>query len=419
MPSVALSETLPSSVDVAVVGSGYTGLHTALQTARAGRSTLVLEAGTPGQGCSTRNGGQISTSIKPSVTKLAKKYGLERAIAIRNEGETALQWIEDFVRTESIECDFARNGRFHAAHTPAQYEAIAREAEDLNQREGVEAFAVSKHDQRSELGTDAYHGGVVFPRHASLHPGKYHRELLKTTLAAGATIVAQNPVLAIERIANSGDAQFCLKTPGGQVVARNVMIATNGYTSKLTPWFHRRIIPIGSYIIATEPLDTQLVNELFPTHRIASDTCRVVYYYRASPDRQRILFGGRVSANETDPAVSGPRLHQQMCRIFPELQETKIARSWAGTVGYTFDTLAHTGLYQGMHYAMGFCGSGVSMASYLGMRAGQKIINDAAGKTALDNLPFPGRPLYNGNPWFLPSIVSWYQWRDKLEYSNA
>lgn len=415
----ALTDELPTNVDVAVIGSGYTGLHTALQTARGGRSTVVLEARIPGQGCSTRNGGQISTSIKPSVAALASKFGMPRAKAIRQEGETALNWIEQFLRSESIECDFVRNGRYHAAHTPSHFETIAKQADELRQKEGVEAHTVSKQEQRTELGTDVYHGGVVFPRHASLHAGRYHRGLLDTTLAVGATVIPHCTALSIDRTARGGSFQFQIKTSSGIVKARDVMIATNGYTSELTPWFHRRIIPIGSYIIATERLDEKLVDELFPTNRIASDTCRVVYYYRASPDRRRILFGGRVSANETDPSVSAPLLHQQMTRIFPQLQTTRISHSWAGTVGYTFDDLAHTGVHEGMHYAMGYCGSGVSMASYLGMRSGQKILNDAAGKTALDNLPFPSRPLYKGKPWFLPPIVSWYQWRDKQEYLKA
>jgi len=417
-PYPELSTSLPKHVDVAVIGSGYTGLNTALQTARGGRSTLVLEANTVGHGCSTRNGGQISTSIKPSIEQLTKKFGADKAKAIRNEGKAALEWIEEFLTSESIACNFERNGRYHAAHTPAQFEAIAKQADVLTKTEGIEAFAVAKQDQRSELGSNAYHGGVVFPRHASLNAGKYHHGLLLKTLTAGATVLAECPVTAIDRTANSGDAQFKLTTAQGHVTARDVMIASNGYTSELTPWLQRRIIPIGSYVIATEQLDVKLIDELFPTKRIASDTCRVVYYYRASPDRTRVLFGGRVSANETNPAISGPRLHKQMCRIFPELKNTGISHSWAGTVGYTFDTLAHTGVHEGQHYAMGYCGSGVSMASYLGMRAGQKILNNPAGNTALDNLPFPSRPLYSGKPWFLPSVVSWYRWRDTLEYSR-
>ncbi|MBX2826230.1 MAG: FAD-binding oxidoreductase [Gammaproteobacteria bacterium] len=415
----ALDTDLPAKADVVIIGSGYTGLNTALQTARANRSTVVIEAGEPGQGCSTRNGGQISTSVKPAVEQLAKKVGLERARAIRREGETALEWIETFVRSEKIDCDFQRNGRFHAAHTPEHYSQIARQAETLTQKEGIEAFAVPRSEQRTELGTDAYHGGIVFPRHASLHAGKYHQGLLRAAVTAGVELIAHCAATSIKPLSENRNTEFEVHTEQGVIRARDVMIATNGYTGKLTPWFQRRIIPIGSYIIATEPLRPALVDELFPTDRIASDTCRVVYYYRASPDRTRILFGGRVSANETNPAISGPRLHQQMCRIFPQLANVKISHSWAGKVGYTFDTLAHTGRHQGQYYALGFCGSGVSMASYLGMRAGQKIIGDRAGKTAFDDLPFATRPLYQGKPWFLPPVVSWYRWRDKVEYTRA
>ena len=410
---------LPTNVDVLVVGSGYTGLHTALQTARSGRSTLVIDSGDLGQGCSTRNGGQISTSVKPSAEKLGESMGIDRARAVRKEGETALQWIEDFVNTENIACDFQRNGRFHAAHTPGQYESIARDAGLLKQNEGIEAYAVPRSEQRSELGTDAYYGGVVFPEHAALHAGKYHRGLLDKVIKAGADVVPRCTAVSLERHTGNDKSHFNVQTSLGVIQARDIMIATNGYSGNLTPWLQRRIIPIGSYVIATEKLSTDLVDELFPTRRIASDTCRVVYYYRASPDRKRILFGGRVSASETDPVKSGPRLHTEMCRIFPQLQQTRISYSWAGKVGYTFDTLAHTGTHQGIHYAMGYCGSGVSMASYLGMRAGQKIIGLAEGKTAFDDLPFPTRPLYTGKPWFLPSVVSWYRWRDRMEYGKA
>jgi glycine/D-amino acid oxidase-like deaminating enzyme len=227
---------LPSTVDVLVIGSGYTGLHTALQTTRAGRSTLIIDAGNLGEGCSTRNGGQISTSIKPSVDLLAKKIGYERAQAIRNEGETALNWIEDFIQEESIDCDFKRNGRFHAAHTPSQYDIISREAEQVRKLEGVEAFNVPRSEQRSELGTDAYHGGVVFPRHASLHAAKYHQGLLHAVLQAGASVVPHCSGESIKRISDSGDHQFLVKTSKGFVKARDVMIATNGYTNEFTPW---------------------------------------------------------------------------------------------------------------------------------------------------------------------------------------
>ena len=142
---------LPPAVDVLVIGAGYTGLNAAIETARGGRATLVIDAAAPGAGCSTRNGGQISTSIKPSLAKLSAKYGEARARAIRAEGETALCWIEQRIAAESIDCGFNRVGRFHAAHSPAAYDRLAREAEDLTRQEGIEAFAVPRSESRAEL----------------------------------------------------------------------------------------------------------------------------------------------------------------------------------------------------------------------------------------------------------------------------
>ena len=403
------------TVDVVIVGSGYTGLNAALETIRGGRSTLVLDSENPGCGCSTRNGGQISTSIKPSLSDLTAKYGLKKACAIRKEGENALQWIETLIKREKIKCDFNRSGRYHAAHTPKHYEAIARDAEQLNNKEGIEAYTIPKADQRKELGSDVYFGGVVFPRHASVNPGLYHRGLLDRAIEAGVHVTGNCHVSGLRREKN----RYILSTSKGEVSARDVIIATNGYTTDLTPWLQRRVIPIGSYVIATEELPIELVDTLFPTDRIASDTCKVVYYYRTSPDRKRIVFGGRVSARETNPLISGPALYEDMCRIFPELTGFKVSHSWSGTVAYTFDELAHTGVHKGVHYAMGYCGSGVSMASYLGMRLGQKVLGSKEGQTAFDDLSFPTRPFYTGNPWFLPATVAWYRWRDQWQHKNA
>ena len=411
----SISNKLPHRVDVAIVGSGYTGLNAALQTIRGGRSTVVFEAGVPGQGCSTKNGGQISTSIKPSLEKLSAKFGTQSGIAIRQEGENALNWIGDLITSEKIDCNFSRVGRYHAAHTQKHYELITRDAEKVNKSEGIEAYAVPKNEQLKELGSDVYHGGVVFPRHASVDPGKYHRGLLQRVIDAGVDVFGQCAVLDIEQTPDG----FVITTQKGKVKARDVIIATNGYTSNLTPWLQKRVIPIGSYIIATDVLDPVMVNELFPTNRIASDTCKVIYYYRTSPDRKRILFGGRVSATETNPLLSGPKLLKDLYRIFPQLEGTKISHSWTGTVAYTFDEMAHTGQHNGIYYSMGYCGSGVSMASYLGMRLGQKVLGLVEGKTAFDDLPFPTRPLYNGRPWFLPAVVSWYRMQDRIQYQRA
>jgi glycine/D-amino acid oxidase-like deaminating enzyme len=400
---------LPARADVVVVGSGYTGLSAALQTVRGGRHTLVIDAEDAGWGCSSRNGGQVSTSIKPTHDELSALYGPEHAFRILKEGQAALAWLGDFIAGEGIDCQFERVGRFHAAHNPAQYGLLAKKL--ARQPKGLEvpAHMVSRSEQQSELGTDAYHGGAVFEQHAALDPAKYHQGLLERVLGAGAAVIPRCPATAIER---DGEG-FRVSTPRGTVSASNVVVATNGYTGPATPWFRRRVIPIGSYIIATEPLKPDLMARLMPKARVVSDTRKLVYYYRPSPDRTRILFGGRVAYKETDPKVSAPRLHAEMCRIFPELENTRITHSWVGFVAYTFDTMPHLGCQDGLHYAMGYCGSGVSLASYFGMRIGQQILGLKEGTTALDGLTFQTRPLYYGDPWFLAASIMYYRWRDR------
>ncbi len=414
-PDPVEAAPVPKKTDVLIVGSGYTGLSAAIQTARAGRSSLVLDSGDLGFGCSSRNGGQISTSVKPSLPKLTKMFGEQQARDIRAEGTTALEWLADFMKTEALDCDFIRSGRYHAAHTPHHYEALVRDAENMRRNEGVECFAVPRKDQRSELGSDVYFGGVVFPKHSAVDPAKMHREFLRKAREAGAAAIGNCAVTNIEKT----PIGYTVTTEKGIVQASDVIVATNGYSTNLVPWLRRRIIPIGSYIIATEELPQGAIDTLFPTNRIASDTCKVLYYYRATPDRKRVLFGGRVSAVEMDTTASAPLLYEKMCRTFPELRGCKVSHSWSGTVAYSFDELAHTGVHDGIHYAQGYCGSGVSMASYLGMRVGQKVLGLAEGRTAFDSLQYPTRPFYTGKPWFLPAAVAYYRWVDTWQSRAA
>ncbi|MFO1303219.1 MAG: FAD-binding oxidoreductase [Burkholderiales bacterium] len=411
VPRPALPEgSVPPEVDVAIVGSGYTGLHAAIVTARGGRHTVVFDAEDAGYGCSTRNGGQISTSVKPPYALLEKRYGPGRAVAIVKEGQNSLAWIGQFVRRENLDCNFRVAGRFHAAHNAAKFKALVQAVEQ--QRKGLEvpAHIVPRSEQHREIDTDLYHGGALYEAHASIHPARYHDGLLRLAQAAGAQMVPRCRVTAIER---DGD-RYRVTTTRGVTRSRDVVVGTDGYTSALTPWLARRVIPIGSYVIATEPLPRATIDRLIPRDRIVSDTRKVVFYYRASPDRTRILFGGRVSLDETDPSVSGPLLRADLVKIFPELARVGISHSWCGTVAYTFDETMHIGRHEGVHFATGYCGSGVGMGSYLGMRLGQRVLGLAEGRTAFDGLPFPTRPFYTGRPWFLAPSIRWFRFVDSL-----
>jgi glycine/D-amino acid oxidase-like deaminating enzyme len=400
---------LPARADVLIIGSGYTGLNAALQLARGGRAALVVDAEAAGWGCSTRNGGQVSSSLKPGFEELAKAYGAERAREILLEGHRSLAWLGEFVAAEAIECDYRVSGHFHAAHSARQYERLASEVAHPPAGIDLDEEIVPSAEQAREIGTDVYHGGVVHRRDAALDPARYHRGLLERAVEAGVTIVPDCPATGIEH----HDAGFRVTTARGTVEARDVIVATNGYTGRVAPWLRRRVIPIGSYIVATEPLARETMDRLLPSDRTISDTRKVIWYYRASPDRTRILFGGRVSWNETDPLVSALPLKAELRRIFPELAGVRVTHSWMGFVAYTFDRLMHVGTQDGVHYATGYCGSGIAMASYLGMKLGLKLLGRPDGATALDGLSFPSRPYYFGYPWFLAPAIAYHRWRDR------
>ncbi len=199
-----------------------------------------------------------------------------------------------------------------------------------------------------------------------------------------------------------------------RVEARDVVVATNGYTDRLSPWLRRRIIPIQSQMIATEPLAPELLDRLLPGKHVLGDTCRLHHYYRRSPDRHRILFGGRAGANQTDPRRSGRHLYRRLAALFPELAGVRISHVWTGVTGYTFDTMPHMGVHDGIHYAAGFVGSGAAMALYLGHKTGMRVLGSPEADNVFDTLNHPTRPLYYGKPWFLPFAIAYFGWRDSL-----
>lgn len=401
---------LPAQVDVLIVGAGYTGLSAARETAGAGLSTLVLDAGRIGAGCSGRNGGQVAYSLKPSFDSLRSVHGEDRAHAICREGFEAIAYLRAMATGGDADCDWRDCGCFYGAHTARHFEIMARAAE--HQRKGLEQriSVVPRAEQRREIATDFYHGGCVYHDDAAVDPMKLLIALLHRAQARGA-IVQDGCRVEDLRASHPG---FEALTSRGTVRARKVLIATNGYTGALTPWQRRRVIPIGSYQIATERLGRERVRSLIPLARNIVDSRRVVVYFRPSADGERIIFGGRAALSEKDPLACVQRLQSMLAQIFPQLQKVRVDHAWVGWVAYTFDTMPHLGQRDGLYHCMGYCGQGVPLAPYFGMKIGRQMAELADGRTALDGLPFPSRVYYFGTPWFLAPSVWAYRRLDSL-----
>jgi glycine/D-amino acid oxidase-like deaminating enzyme len=403
-------QALPAEVDVLIVGAGYTGLAAARETAAAGRSTLVLDAGALGAGCSGRNGGQVAYSLKPTLKALSSRHGERRARAICQEGRAALAYLRSLATTGAVDCDWRERGCFYGAHTKNHFSVMVREAQD--QPRGLEQriTVVPRAQQRQEIASDFYHGGCVYHEDASVNPLRLLLALLRRAQDSGAAVADRCAAEAIR----TSRAGFEISTSRGIIKARKVLIATNGYSGALSPWHRRRVIPIGSYQIATEPLGEDRVSSLIPAGRNIVDSRRIVVYFRPSPDGERIIFGGRAALAEKDPLACVPRLHAMMSRIFPQLRSVRITHAWVGWVAYTFDTMPHLGQRDGLYYCMGYCGQGVPLAPYFGTKIGQQMAGLEEGRTALDDLPFPSRAYYFGTPWFLAPSVWAYRTLDAV-----
>jgi glycine/D-amino acid oxidase-like deaminating enzyme len=404
----ARSSPLPDRVGVAVVGGGSAGLSAALTLRRLGHGVAVLDAERIGWGASSRNGGMVSGGLKVAS-------GGPNAREIASAAAASLPFIEETIEREGIACDYARCGRFAPAWTPKHCAAQARRVEGLAEITGMPVSMLSRERQREALGSGHYHGGMLVAATGGLHPGKYARGLAEAAEQAGASLVGGARVRGIR---DEGGG-FRLATDRGELRADAVLVATNGYSlhsdGTAMPWLARRVVPVGSYIIATEELDEALIDRLFPGRRMVSDTRRVLNYFRPSPDGRHVLWGGRASFGPTTPEAAAPVLHRQMTEVFPELARVRVTHAWTGNVAFTFDFLPQIGVQDGVHYAAGCRGSGVAMATWLGHNAALKLAGAANERFALDGRPFPSLPGYRGHPWFPPLVGGWYRLMDRVE----
>jgi glycine/D-amino acid oxidase-like deaminating enzyme len=405
-----VTRSLPASADVVVIGSGYTGLSAARVLALRGVQAVVLEKETFGWGASSRNGGQVLTGLKLGPSALIAKVGLTRAKELYAASLASTKYLEDLIDEEAIGCDYTRSGHVEAACKPQHFKHYQQEQAVLAREFNHQVQLIDRSDQQRELGTAYYHGLLVDNDSGALHPAKYVRGLALCAAASGALLFEKTPATHIIR----EGTRYAVVTPQGTLTAENILIATNGYTDAAAREISKRVFPLGSYMIATEPLPAELAVKLIPQRRVVFDSKQYLYYFRLSSDN-RMLFGGRAEYKPATPESnrkSAEVLRRGMVQVFPELQDVQIEYVWSGNICVTRDFFPRMGRHEGVYYALGYAGHGVAMATYLGGQIAN-IMCGAAGKNPFKDLPFDPLPFYYGKA-FMPFGALYYKLLDAI-----
>ena len=402
-------------VEFLVIGAGYAGLSCALTLSEGGREVLVLDADRPGWGASTRSGGQVTGGVNVGKAPTGVKWA-DREAALLSEASEGYRLFEKLLAKYRIECGYHKTGRLTVAWTPNHLTAWSKRVEPLNRLTNAGIRVLAPEELRDEIGSDYYFGGLLMTEAGHIHPAKYLAGLLRAARRAGVRVRGGTAALKIER----ADGGFRVATSRGKVRARQLIVASNGYTGTFAPNLRRRVIPVRTHMIATERLDLGLARSLIPRNRAVAETRRVVNHFRLSPDGSRLLFGGRARFTEISDRAAGEILRGLMIARFPQLAQTRISHAWGGSVAVTFDYLPHIGELDGVHYALGCNGSGITMMTYLGHLIAQNILEGAPhSRSAYGVTPPPTNPLYWGHPWFMPLVGTWYQMRDTLDRRAA
>jgi glycine/D-amino acid oxidase-like deaminating enzyme len=414
MPNDANVAPLPEKVDVAVIGGGYTGLSAARALAKQGVRVAVLEANSIGWGASSRSGGMVLTGLKLGMQTVMKQYGRETAKKLFQCSLDAIHTVEQIVKEENIDCGFARYGHLLTANKPKHYAALQEEMQFMEREFDHHLRLIPRDQQCSEIGSDAYFGALLDECSGGLNPAQYVTGLARAAERAGAALHARARVMRLKR----NGVRFLVETERGSLSAESVFVGTSGYTGKVTKKLQRKIIPIGSFIIATEKLPEHIVKEIIPNGRMIFDSRHYLNYFRLWEDR--LIFGGRAAFfPETARTIqrSADILRREMIQVYPQLKDVKEEYVWGGTLDFAFDMMPHVGEMNGVYYSLGYAGHGVAMATYLGRTVAEAIIKGNISEHPFAQIPFPPAPfgLYNGFPWFLPFAGAWHKILDWVE----
>ncbi|WP_280156341.1 FAD-binding oxidoreductase [Piscinibacter sp. XHJ-5] len=408
----ATAGPVQGSCDVAVIGGGLTGCSAALALAKKGARVVLLEAETVGNAASGRNGGMCNNGFAQDYGMLSATLGRDVANRLYRAFDAGVDTVERLVREENIDCSFSRVGKIKLAAKPEHYSKLARSQELLAANVDPDTEMVSRANLAGEVGSERYCGGLVYRKSAGMHVGRFVRGLGEAAARWGVEIHERTPMTGLRPTPGGGHT---IDTPKGRLHAKQVLLASGTSHTGPLGWVRRRIVPVGAFLIVTEPLSKETLDRLLPRRRMAVDTKNLVNYFRTTPD-DRLLFGGRARfavSNPNSDAKSGAILQAALHDVFPELRDARIDYCWGGMVDMTRDRLPRAGERNGIYYSMGYSGHGTQMSTLMGTIMAE-VMDGRAELNPWKDFAWPAIPGHFGPPWFLPLIGAYYRLKDKL-----
>jgi gamma-glutamylputrescine oxidase len=396
--------------DVCVLGGGIAGCSAALHLAKRGYKVALLEAREVGYGASGRSGGQTIFGLAVGQQKLIAQVGLDDAHRLFAFSIEALDLTQSLIRDHAIDCDYHPN-HVHVAVKTRHVQELEQWSRELREEYAYESVRMLSRDEvQSHVRSDRYLGGLIDSRSGHLHPLKYTQGLARAAEAAGAVIYENSEVLRYE-----DGPEVRVQTAHGAIRCAHLVLCGNAYIGAVAPTLARRILGVGTYIIATEPLGEERARNLLPTNAAVADINWILDYFRRSQDH-RLLFGGRVSYSSVQPPRLAESMRKRMARAFPALEQVKVAYAWGGYLDITMSRAPDFGrLARNVFYLQGFSGHGVALAGLAGKLTAEAIAGTAERFDVFGRIPhrdFPGGPLFRR-----PSLVLamlYYRLRDVL-----
>jgi glycine/D-amino acid oxidase-like deaminating enzyme len=404
-----LTSELPDEADVLIVGSGLTGLTAGLRLARGGKSVVVVDSGEIASGASSVNGGMVSPDIKAGIKVIFDRHGPELGREMWHATVRSVDLVADLAATESIDALIVRGGMAALGVGRGAQRRFQDSVDWYRENVGAE-WEVLGPDQVSEVvGESPFTTALFEPEGMGIQPARFVFGLAERAAGVGAKLVANCEVRSFRRSA----AGFRVETQAGPVRCGEVVLATNGYTTtRPSPGLARRVVPVGSYIIVTEPIGDR-ATAVFPGGAMTYTKKRLLNYMRRTPD-DRILIGGRRNLHtDLDLGQSAAALHGHLIGYFPQLEGVAVTHVWGGKLGVPFDLVPHMGRIDGAWYALGYAGHGVALSTLMGHELGGMLLGEEP-PSVFTKVPHPTRFYYRGNPWFLTPASMLYRTLDRL-----